>query len=158
MPKVDIQNVAVKEGSSYPSPYDEPCQKRRVQRLGDSIGLARLGVNLVTLMPGAWASQRHWHAEEDEFAYVIEGEIVLVEDEGETILHASECAGWPAGVKNGHHLINRSDAIARFLIIGNRNDNDCGEYSDIDMAFARGRYSSGKKDIFRHKDGSPFDE
>jgi len=156
MPKVDRTKVVSKTGSSYPPPFDEPCQGRRVRRLGDAVGLTQFGVNLVTLPPGAWASQRHWHEREDEFVFVLEGELVLVEGAGDTTLIAGDSAGWPAGVRDGHHLINKSDKPARFLVVGSRNDDDHGEYSDIDMMFAKGRYSGGKQGVFRHKDGTPY--
>jgi uncharacterized cupin superfamily protein len=156
MPKVDLDQVQTFKGSSYPTPFAEPCRGRRGQRLGDAVGLTQFGVNLMTLVPGAWASQRHWHAREDEFVYVLEGELVLVEDAGETELRAGDSAGWPAGARNGHHLVNRSEADARFIVIGTRDDADHGEYSDIDLVFGQGRYSGSKADIFRHKDGTPY--
>jgi len=156
MPKVDRKKVVSKTGSSYPPPFDEPCRERRVRRLGDAVGLTQFGVNLVTLPPGAWSSQRHWHECEDEFVFVLEGEVVLIEDSGETSLRAGDSAGWPAGVRDGHHLVNKSEHAARFLVVGSRSDDDRGEYSDIDMVFATGRYSGGKQGIFRHKDGTPY--
>lgn len=156
MPKIDQDKIVRRSGSSYPSPHDQPCQARQVQALGNAVGLTQFGVNIVTLPPDAWASQRHWHTHEDEFVYVLDGELVLVEDAGETILRAGESAGWPAGVKDGHHLINRSGAVARFLVVGSRNDDDHGEYSDIDMKFVRGRYSGDKRGVFFHKDGTPY--
>lgn len=156
MPKVDPTQVTVREGSSYPAPFDGPCRTRRGERLGDAVGLTQFGVNLMTLPPGAWASQRHWHAHEDEFVYVLEGEATLVEDGGETILRAGDSAGWPAGVKDGHHLVNRSRAPVRFLVVGSRNDADHGEYPDIDMVFTEGRYSGTKGGIFRRRDGTAY--
>lgn len=156
MPKIDLDRVPTREGSSYPSPFDEPCRARSARRLGDAGGLSQFGVNLMRLPPGAWASQRHWHAREDEFVYVLEGELVLVENAGETTLRAGECAAWPAGVEDGHHLQNRSDRDASFLVVGTRDDEDHGEYPDIDLAFGRGRYSGDKRAIYRHKDGTPY--
>ena len=123
-------------------------------RLGLAAGLTQFGVNLVILPPGAWSSQRHWHEVEDEFVWVLDGEVVLVEDEGETVLRAGDCAGFKAGVQNGHHLVNRSGASARLLTVGTRDDGDHGEYSDIDMRFLPGRYSG--RGGFTRKDGSPF--
>ena len=154
MPKIDSSAVLKREGSSYPSPFDEPCMKRTVQRLGAAAGLTQFGANIVELEPGAWASQRHWHAAEDEFVYVLAGELVLVEDEGETTLTAGESAAWVAGVKNGHHLVNKSAATARFLVVGSRDDEDRGEYSDIDMVFGKDRYAG--KGSYRLKDGTPY--
>ena len=156
MPKIDLDSAPTREGSSYPAPFDEPCRKRKSWRLGDAGGLTQFGVHLMRLGPGAWASQRHWHEREDEFVHVLEGELVLVEDGGETILRAGDSAAWPAGIHDGHHLQNRSDHEAAFLIVGGRDDADHGEYVDIDMTFGTGRYSGGKADIFRHKDGTPY--
>ena len=112
-------------------------------------------MNLVTLEPGVWSSQRHWHTHEDEFVYVLEGELVLVTDAGETPLRAGDCAGFKAGVRDGHHLINRSERLARFLVVGNRDDADHGEYSDIDMQFLPGRVSGTGG--YAKKNGDPFD-
>lgn len=143
MPKIDIDKAELRSGSRYPAPHDIPCRERIWRGLGDAAGLTQFGVNLVTLKPGVWSSQRHWHAREDEFAYVVEGEVVLVEDDGRTVLRAGECAGWKAGVRNGHTLINESGSDAVILVVGARDDTDYGEYSDIDMKFLPGRYSGG---------------
>ena len=157
VPKLDANDQTWKSGSSYPAPFDEPCQARRSQRLGDALGLTQFGANLIELPPGSWASQRHWHQHEDEFVYVLEGELTLVEDAGELTLKAGDSAGWPAGIADGHHLVNKSGKPARFLVIGSRNNEDHGEYSDIDMVFGTGRYTSGKSGIFRHKDGRLYE-
>ena len=155
MPKIDLASAPTFEGSSYPPPFDEPCRGRSGARLGAAAGLTQFGVNLMKLAPGAWASQRHWHQHEDEFVYVLEGELVLVEDAGETVLRPGDSAGWPAGVPDGHHLQNRSQADATFLVVGTRNDEDHGEYSDIDMVFGPGRYTRGKGGGYRRRDGMP---
>jgi uncharacterized cupin superfamily protein len=154
MAKIDPATAPQGSGSTYPAPFDEPCRGRSWHRLGAAANLMRLGVNLVRLAPGAWSSQRHWHTHEDEFVYVLSGELVLVTDEGEEALGAGDCAGFPAGVRNGHCLQNRSTAEAVFLVAGNRDDDDGGEYSDIDMAFKPGRYTSGSN--YCHKDGTPY--
>jgi uncharacterized cupin superfamily protein len=154
MPKIDQVSAPRLQGSRYPPPHHEPCIEREALRLGDAVGLSQFGVNLVTLPPGCWASQRHWHAKEDEFVWMLEGELVLIEDGGETLLRAGDCAGWKGGVKNGHHLVNRSDAAARFLVVGSRDDEDHGEYPDIDMKFLAGRYSGGGG--FSRKDGTKY--
>lgn len=154
MPKIDLSKAPVLTGSRYPAPHDEPCRARSALRLSEASGLTRIGVNLVTLDPGAWASQRHWHAHEDEFVMLVSGELVLVEDDGETILRAGDCAAHPAGVPNGHHLQNRSDQPATFLVVSNRDPADHGEYSDIDMRFLAGRYTGGGG--YEHKDGTPY--
>ena len=155
MPKIDLEKVPISEGSRYPAPFDEACRGRKAWRLGEGAGLTQFGVNLMRLAPGAWTSQRHWHAKEDEFVYVLDGELVLVEDGGETVLHAGDSAGWPAGKRDGHHLQNRTDREATFLVVGTRDNDDHGEYSDIDMVFGSGRYSS-RDGVYRHKDGTPY--
>ena len=113
MPKIDIAEVPLRTGSGYPPELAAPCAQRTRRRLGDAGGLADFGINLMTLPPGGWSSQRHWHSHEDEFVYVLEGELTLVEDGGETLLRAGDCAAFPKGSGNGHHLINRSSAIDR---------------------------------------------
>jgi len=133
MPKIDIENAAVRIGTSYPAPHDAPCRERERRRLGDAAGLTQFGVNLLRLAPGVWSSQRHWHSAEDEFAWVLQGEVVLVEDEGETILRAGDCAGWKAGAPNGHCLQNRSAADAVVLEVGTRLETDRCTYPDIGM-------------------------
>ncbi|MEP6886440.1 MAG: cupin domain-containing protein [Gammaproteobacteria bacterium] len=149
--RIDTDKVAVRKGSSYPAPFDVACATRARQRLGDAAGLTDFGVNLLRLPPGVWSSQRHWHAAEDEFVYVIEGELVLVSDAGEEILRAGDCAGFKAGVTDGHHLQNRSQRDALVLEIGSRKPaEDEGEYPDIDLRFLKGRAG------FAHKDGKPY--
>ena len=157
MPKIDITKAPRAKGSSYPKPYDEPCRGREGIRLGLAGGLTQFGVNTMTLPPGAWSSQRHWHEKEDEFVYVISGELVLVEDDGETMLKAGDCVAWKAGVHNGHHLINRSKHAASFLVVGTRDEGDWGEYPDIDLRFNPERYSGTRAgSVFSHKDGTPY--
>jgi uncharacterized cupin superfamily protein len=154
MAKINPQAAPSGTGSRYPSPFDVPCRERSWQRLGEAAGLTQLGANLVRLAPGAWSSQRHWHSHEDEFVFVVSGELVLVTDAGEEVLHAGDSAGFPAGARNGHCLQNRSASDATFLVASNRSDEDHGEYSDIDMAFNAGRYSGGGR--YCHKDGTPY--
>ncbi len=151
MKKIDAASLPVRTGSGYPPPYDAPCAGRRRTRLGDAAGLTQFGVNLLRLPPGAWSSQRHWHSAEDEFTYVLEGEVVLVTDDGEEVLRAGDCAGFRAGDANGHHLQNRSDVDAVLLDIGSRHpDTDAVDYPDIDLALAAGDRA------YRHRDGSPY--
>jgi uncharacterized cupin superfamily protein len=154
MPKIDRETAPRGSGSRYPSPFDEPCRNRSWIRLGDAAGLTQFGVNVVTLPPGAWSSQRHWHSHEDEFVYVLAGEAVLVTDAGEEILRPGDCAGFKAGDQNGHCLQNRSSRNVELLVVGSRHDEDRGEYPDIDLALRPGRYA-GKLD-YRHKDGTPY--
>jgi uncharacterized cupin superfamily protein len=149
--RIDLSAVAAVTGSSYPAPFGAACAARVRQRLGDAAGLTDFGVNLLRLPPGAWSSQRHWHSAEDEFVFVIEGEVALVTDAGEEILRAGDCAGFPAGVRDGHHLQNRAPHQAVLLEIGARKPaEDEGEYSDIDMRFLKGRGG------YAHKDGKPY--
>ena len=150
MPKIDVAAVPRRKGSNYPPPFDAPCAERTRQRLGDAGGLRDFGVNLMTLPPGGWSSQRHWHSHEDELVYVLEGEVTLVEDGGETVLRAGECAAFPKGAGDGHHLINRSSMMAVYLEVGSRDPQDVTMYSEIDMMSPNtdGRYV--------RKDGTPL--
>lgn len=150
MPRIDVAAVPGRKGSGYPPPFDAPCAERVRQRLGDAGGLTDFGVNLMRLPPGAWSSQRHWHSAEDEFVYLLEGELVLVEDGGETILHAGDGAAFPKDTGNGHHMINRSGREAVYLEVGTRSPADVTYCSDVDMmsAAADGR--------FVRKDGTAY--
>ena len=150
MPKIDMATVPTRKGSGYPSPFDVPCSARTRRRLGDAGGLRDFGVNLMTLPPGGWSSQRHWHSDEDEFVYVLEGELKLVEDDDQTVLRAGECAAFPKGTGNGHHMINESSATAVYLEVGSRNPSDLTTCSDIDMMSAN---ADGR---FVRKDGTPY--
>jgi uncharacterized cupin superfamily protein len=154
MSKIDPATAPRAHGSRYPAPFDAPCKARHWLRLGDAAGLTQFGVNLLTLEPGTWSSQRHWHSHEDEFVYVLEGEVTLVTDTGAEPLHAGDCAGFKAGSRDGHHLRNNSGAKAVLLVVGSRNDADHGEYPDIDLKFTAGRYSGGG--AYQHKDGTPY--
>ncbi|HEY1892429.1 MAG TPA: cupin domain-containing protein [Steroidobacteraceae bacterium] len=151
MKKIDIAAGKTAVGSGYPTPYDEPCRQRMRFRLGNAAGLTQFGVNLLRLPPGVWSSQRHWHAAEDEFVYILEGEVVLVTDAGEEVLRAGDCAGFKAGDADGHHLQNRTNADVVLLEIGSRNpEGDSVDYPDIDLAIR-----AGARD-FLHRDGTPY--
>jgi len=152
--KIDKAQAPKGSGTRYPAPFDRPCRDRTWRRLGDAAGLTQFGVNLLRLPPGVWSSQRHWHSHEDEFVYVLAGEVVLVTDDGEETLQAGDCAGFKAGERNGHCLQNRTRRDAEVLVVGSRNDEDHGEYPDIDLAFASARDAG--RGTFRHKDGSPY--
>ncbi len=152
MPKIDLAAVAERKGSGYPRPYDVPCLDRIRQRLGEAGGLNDFGVNLMHLPPGGWSSQRHWHTDEDEFVWILEGELVLVEDEGETILRAGDCAAFPKNSGNGHHMINRTSETAVYLEVGSRSGGDVTFYSTIDMM------SPASDGSYRHKDGRLYEE
>lgn len=150
MPRIDIDTTVRRTGSGYPAPYDLPCVQRVRRRLGDAGGLTDFGVNLLELPPGAWSSQRHWHSAEDEFVWVIEGDVTLIDDTGEHLLHAGDCTAFPKGDDSGHHLVNRSASVVRCLEIGSRKpDEDACDYPDIDLHLRRG-------EGFTHKDGSPY--
>jgi uncharacterized cupin superfamily protein len=147
--------VASFSGSGYPEPYRSRVLPRNKRRLGEELGLTKIGVNFTTLPPGKESAMRHWHTHEDEFVYVLEGEVVLCTDVGEQVLRAGSCAGFPAGAALGHHLVNRSAHPAVYLEISNRAAaEDVAHYSDpdVDMVWnapqARGR--------FARRDGSPF--
>lgn len=150
MPKIDISAVPERKGTGYPAPFNAPSVDRIRQRLGDAGGLRDFGVNLMRLPPGNWSSQRHWHSHEDEFVYVLEGQLVLIEDGGETVLRAGDCAAFPKGSGNGHHMINRSGKMAVYLEVGSRQPEDLTTCSDIDMKSAN---ADGR---FVHKDGTPY--
>lgn len=152
MPRIDIAAVPERKGSGYPAPFDAPCADRVRRRLGAAGGLTDFGVNLMRLPPGGWSSQRHWHSDEDEFVYVLEGELTLVEDGGETVLRAGDCAAFPKGSRDGHHLINKSGAMAVYLEVGARSPADVTICSDIDMM------STNADGRFVHKDGAPYPE
>jgi uncharacterized cupin superfamily protein len=154
MPKVDPLLAPHGSGTRYPAPFDQPCRNRSWRRLGEAAGLTQFGVNLLRLAAGAWSSQRHWHSHEDEFVYVLHGEVVLLSDEGEQTLQTGDCAGFKAGIRNGHCLQNRSSEPADLLIVGSRSDEDRCEYSDIDMVLTAGRYSGTGG--FQRRDGSRY--
>jgi uncharacterized cupin superfamily protein len=149
--RIDIDRLPVHTGSGYPAPFDAACAQRQRRRLGDAAKLTDFGVNLMTLPPGCWSSQRHWHSAEDEFVYILKGEVVLVTDAGEETLRAGDCAGFKAGIRDGHHLQNRTQEPVQLLEIGARKmAEDEGEYADIDMRFL-------KNDLgYVHKDGRPY--
>ncbi|HEX9659456.1 MAG TPA: cupin domain-containing protein, partial [Rhodothermales bacterium] len=141
MKKIDMSSARDIIGSRYPSPYDAPCVGRSRRRLGDLAGLTQFGVNLTRLPPGGWSSQRHWHTAEDEFVFIIEGEVVLVTDDGEETLRSGDCAGFRAGAADGHHLQNRSDRDALLLEVGSRNpEADEVLYPGIDLKVVKGAF------------------
>jgi uncharacterized cupin superfamily protein len=150
--KINVAAVEVNLGTMYPPPYDAPCVSRERQRLGDAAGLTQFGVNLLRLPPGAWSSQRHWQTKQDEFVYVLAGEVTLVTDAGEEVLHPGDAAGFKAGVADGHCLQNRSAADALVLEVGTRIEGDAAHYSDIDMVAPAG----GRPAMYTHRDGTPY--
>ena len=152
LPALDPATLPEIEKTHYPEPYRARVAGRRRRKLGDACGLTQFGVNQTTLAPGAQSALRHWHTHEDEFVYVLSGELVLVTDAGEQCLRAGQCAGFAAGCRDGHHLINRSDAPAVFLEIGSRCEHDLAGYPDDDVQLLLGidgEYAA-------HKDGTPW--
>lgn len=138
--------------SNYPEPFAGRMAAREKRPLGDLFGLSNFGVNLTTVLPGGLSALRHAHSRQDEFVYVVQGTLVLVTDAGETELRAGMCAGFAAGTGDAHQLVNRSDAPASYLEIGDRTPGDAVSYPDDDLV-------AGLEDgqwRFRHKDGTPY--
>ena len=150
MPKIDIASVPERRGSGYPAPFHLKAGERVRQALGDAGGLNDFGVNVLKLPPGAWSSQRHWHNAEDEFIWILSGEATLVTDEGELVLRAGDCAAFPKNRPNGHHLINKSTAMATVLEVGTRSGEDVCEYPDIDMRI------DARDGQYRRRDGTAY--
>jgi len=148
MPKLDLDTIEQTNATGYPEPHNHAVAGRWYRRLAPSGGLTDFGVSHVVLKPGAWSSQRHWHDGEDEFLVMIAGEATLVEDEGPTILRPGDCAAFPKGVRNGHHLCNDSGEDCVFLVVGG-GERSGGSYSDIDMLFTA-------DDRYIRKDGTPY--
>jgi uncharacterized cupin superfamily protein len=148
MPKLDLDAIPQTNRTGYPAPFDTAVAGRWYRRLGPASGLTHMGVSHVVLKPGAWSSQRHWHDDEDEFVVILSGEAELVDDTGVQILRAGDCASFPAGEANGHHLRNVSGADCVFIAVGAGNRDGGGSYSDIDMTFSGDAYS--------RKDGTPY--
>jgi uncharacterized cupin superfamily protein len=153
-PALDPHTLEPMSRSGYPAQYAARVLPRAVRKLGDALGLTRIGVNLATLLPGKESSMRHWHTHEDEFVYVLEGEVVLRTDAGEQVLTSGMCAGFVAGSTDGHQLINRSLQPAVYLAISNRDAADVGYYSDpdVDMVFN----SPHAPKTFTRRDGTPW--
>jgi uncharacterized cupin superfamily protein len=149
-PALNSVSVEPVSRSGYPEPYRSRVMPREKRCLGEALGLAKVGVNHTTLPPGKESSMRHWHTHEDEFIYVLEGEVVLRTQQGEQVLTAGCCAGFPAGLDDGHQLINRSERPAVYLEVSNRDAEDCAYYSeaDVDMVSIKGK--------MMRRDGSPF--
>jgi uncharacterized cupin superfamily protein len=150
MSRLDLSSIPVLSGTGYPEAFAEAVSGRSRQALGDAGGITQFGVNLTELQPGAASSQRHWHSHEDEFVMVVSGELTLITDEGETLMRAGDCAAFPAGRPNGHHLVNRGWGTALFLAVGSRIENDKATYPDIDLLY------DGTTDSYTHRDGTPY--
>jgi uncharacterized cupin superfamily protein len=153
LPALDPATVEEIRKSGYPEPYRSRMGDRMKKRLGDACGLTKFGVNLVTLGPGGRSALRHWHTLEDEFVYILAGEVVLISDVGEQILRAGMCAGYPAAKRDAHHFVNRSDQPAQYLEIGNRIDGDNAFYPDDDLLWVETEGGT----IAAHKDGTHYE-
>lgn len=152
MPKIDIVKLPVDTRTGYPKPFDRMVTGRERQRLGNAAGLDQFGVNLTRLKPGAASAQRHWHEKEDEFVYVLEGEVVLIENGGETALAPGDAAGFKANSGDGHHLVNRGNRDAVYLEVGTRSKHERVEYPDVDLLVIRD--DEGFR--YTHKNGEPY--
>ncbi len=144
--------IAAQSNVAYPAPFKSRMGEAAWRQLGDAFGLKQFGVNLETMAPGAQSALRHWHDLSDEFVYMLEGELVLRHNDGETAMTPGMCIGFPAGNRNGHHLVNRSTGPARFLVVGSRIPGDMAFYPDDDLMWCRseaGRYPA-------HKDGTAY--
>jgi uncharacterized cupin superfamily protein len=147
-PAFDPNDLPEQSSSGYPEPYKSRVAGRYRRRLGDHAGLKNFGVNLTRLEPGFESSMRHWHEKQDEFIYVLEGEVTLVTDSGRQKLGPGMAAGFPAGKADGHQLVNESDRAAIYLEIGDRTPDDAATYSDVDLAvrMIEGKWSYSRKD------------
>jgi uncharacterized cupin superfamily protein len=153
LPALDPSTVEERRGSGYPEPFKSRIGDRVKRRLAAACGLKNLGVNLVTLGPGGQSSARHWHTLEDEFVYVLEGEVVLVTNEGQQTLSPGMCAGYPAGSKNGHHFINRSQKPAKYLEMGTNVPGDTAFYPDDDLGLME---TEDREMVYVHRDGRRY--
>jgi len=153
LPALDPHDVELVASTGYPPPFDTATEGRAKRRLTDPLGLTKLGVNITEIAPKAKTSLRHWHSHEDEFVLVLEGEVTLVTNDGEQVLGAGMCAGFPAGVADGHCIVNNSGAPARILEVGTRDMADEANYPDIDLHCQPGRYETP---VFTKKDGTPI--
>jgi uncharacterized cupin superfamily protein len=151
-PAVDPRTIEPRTDSGYPEPYRSRVLPREKRALGDAFGLTKIGVNLTTLMPGRESSMRHWHTHEEELVYVLEGELVLRTDAGDQALTAGMCAGFAAGVRNGHQLVNRSNRPAVYLEISNRDEADSASYPDVDLMWSPPGHPGG----YTRRDGTPY--
>jgi uncharacterized cupin superfamily protein len=152
MPKIDIAKLPLDTRTGYPPPFDRVVVGRERKRLGNAVGLDQFGVNLTTLKPGAASALRHWHEQEDELIFVLEGEVALIEDDGETVLKPGDAAGFKANNPNGHHLVNKSNQDAVYLEVGTRSKYERAHYPDVDMMVVR----DDKGMRYTHKNGEPY--
>jgi len=151
-PALDASTIQANCSSGYPEPYRSRVLPREKRALGDAFGLTKIGVNLTRLMPGKESSMRHWHTHEDELVYVLEGEVVLVTDSGEQVLGPGMCAGFAAGSRDGHQLVNRSGRPSVYLEISNRDEADTASYPDADLMWS----PPGQPGRYTRRDGTPY--
>ena len=152
MPKIDVAKATVRTKGRYPDPWGAITEGREKAALGDVAGLTQFGVNLTRLKPGAASALRHWHEAEDEFVYVLEGEILLIEDGGTTVLEPGDAAGFKAGIANGHHLVNKSKRDAVYLEVGTRAKRERAHYPDVDLVYDKDE--NGFR--FSRRSGEPY--
>ena len=152
MPKIDTTKLKSRESTNYPDAFKHVVKGREKTALGNAADLSQFGVNLTRLKPGAASALRHWHQNEDEFVYILAGELVLIEDDGETLMRPGDCAGFKANVANGHHLVNRTERDALYLEVGTRAPAECAHYPDVDLKFERDE--TGARIL--HKNGEPY--
>lgn len=151
--KVDPETIPAQTGTTYPEPFRSVVEGRSRKKVGEAAGLKNFGVNLTTLEPGAQSALRHWHSAQDEFVYVVQGELTLITDEGEQTLTAGEMAGFAAGVANGHCLVNRSEHSAVYLEVGDRTSPDRADYPDEDLVCVPTADGIRR---FEYKSGQPY--
>jgi uncharacterized cupin superfamily protein len=151
-PALDPMSLPARTGSGYPEPYRSRVLPREKRQLGDALGLKKIGINHTTLPPGKESSMRHWHTHEEEFIYVLSGEVVLRTDAGEQVLTAGMCAGFPLGTTDGHQLVNRGTEPAVYLEMSNRDPLDEASYSEVDLRWN----AADARGMFTRKDGSKF--
>ena len=149
MPKLDLDDIPQTNATGYPPPFDGAVRGRQYRRLAPAAGLSAFGASHVVLRPGAWSSQRHWHASEDELLVMVAGEAVLIDDDGRTTLRPGDVAAFPMGDGNGHHLVNEGAADCVFVVVGGGERTDVS-YSDVDLTFT----GDG---LYRHRDGTPYE-
>jgi uncharacterized cupin superfamily protein len=153
MPKIDLSSLTPRTGSTYPAPHDSEMAGRTSLRVGDAGGLTQFGANIIILAPGAKSSLRHWHENQDELVMVTMGICTLIDDHGKTEMATGDCATFPAGDANGHHIVNFSDAPAQFLVIGTRTPTETAWYGDLDMKVV----IDADGYAFTRKDGTPLE-
>jgi uncharacterized cupin superfamily protein len=153
LPAFDPEDVPESNSTTYPAPLRAPNQNRYNRRLGNHAGLKNFGVNITRIVPGGQSSYRHAHSRQDEFVYVLDGEVVMETNAGAQVLGAGMCAGFPARTGDAHRFVNRSDADVLLLVVGDRSGDDEITYPDVDL---HGRLAADGRYIFTHKDGKSY--